>query len=134
MMTQLLFTRKYTLKMCHSKLTKSCVNEKGIGLITAIFVIVIVAMFGSLIARYLTISSVSSAEEYHWAQALYSAQSAAQVAIVFQDGGGSGGRNISNIGGFRVSIISLPNGVRGTARKQSNQSEIHRAVEVHFSL
>ncbi len=109
-------------------------NQRGIGLITAIFVIVIVGMFGSLIARYATISSVSSAEDYHWAQALYSAQSAAQVAILFDDGGGSGSENLSTVAGFTTSVADIVSGVRASAEKSVNGTTIHREIEVRISL
>ena len=65
-------------------------NAKGFGLIAAIFVIVVVAMFGMLIVRYTTTGAVSSVHDYLWAQALYSAESATQLRILDYDGGGTG--------------------------------------------
>ena len=65
-------------------------NAKGFGLLAAIFVIVMVAMFGMLIVRYTITGSVSSVDDYLWAQALYSAESAAQLTILDHDGGGTG--------------------------------------------
>ena len=65
-------------------------NAKGFGLLAAIFVIVVVAMFGMLIVRYTITGSVSSVDDYLWAQALYSAESAAQLTILDHDGGGTG--------------------------------------------
>jgi len=63
-------------------------NKRGMGLIMAIFIIVVVAMFGLLIARYTTISSVASAEDYIWAQALYSAESTMRLNLLRNDRGG----------------------------------------------
>ena len=108
-------------------------NERGIGLITAIFVIVVVGMFGTLIARYVTISAVTSAEDYQWAQALYSAQSAAQVAILYNDGGGTGGRSITSVAGFTVEITPIVSGVRTSANRIVNNTRIHREIELHVS-
>lgn len=63
-------------------------NRRGIGLITAVFAIVILALFGLLIARYTVTTQVSSAEDYIWAQALYSAESVVRLNILGDDGGG----------------------------------------------
>lgn len=109
-------------------------NERGIGLITAVFVIVVVGMFGALIARYAVIGSVSSAEDYHWAQALYSAQSAAQVAILYNDGGGAGSKNLTTVAGFTVSVANIFGGVRAGAAKTVGGTAIQRTVEVRTSL
>lgn len=122
------------LKMYRKSLSQPVRNERGIGLITAVFVIVIVAMFGTLIARYTTISAVSSAESYHWAQALYSAQSAAQIAVLYDDGGGTGGENLAVVSGFTVSTTNIVSGVRADAQKSVNNTMIHREVEVRVSL
>ncbi|MCK5322697.1 MAG: hypothetical protein KAJ45_01080 [Desulfobulbaceae bacterium] len=65
-------------------------NEKGFGLLAAIFVIVVVAMFGMLIVRYTISGATSSVDDYLWAQALYSAESAAQLRILDYDNGGTG--------------------------------------------
>ncbi len=67
-------------------------NRRGIGLITAVFAIVILALFGLLIARYTVTTQMSSAEDYLWAQALYSAESVMRLNILSRDnGGGLGG-------------------------------------------
>ena len=66
-------------------------NRRGIALITAIFVIVILALFGLLIARYTVTTQTSSAEDYLWAQALYSAESTMRLNILRNDGGGKAG-------------------------------------------
>jgi len=64
-------------------------NRHGIGLITAVFAIVILALFGLLIARYTVTTQMSSAEDYIWAQALYSAESTMRLNILRNDGGGT---------------------------------------------
>jgi len=109
-------------------------NERGIGLITAIFVIVIVGMFGTLIARYATLSSVSSAESYLWAQALYSAQSAAQITVLYDDGGGTGSESLSTVSGFTTNTLPIVSGVRAEAERSVNGTMIHREIEVRVSL
>lgn len=111
-----------------------CADDRGIGLITAVFVIVVVAMFGTLIARYATLSSVASAEDYHWAQSLFSAQSAAQVGILYRDGGGIGTFSLSTVSGFTTTVADIPGGVRSSASKTLNNSNIERVVEIRFSL
>ena len=63
-------------------------NRRGIALITAVFAIVILALFGLLIARYTVTTQMSSAEDYLWAQSLYSAESAMRLNILGDDGGG----------------------------------------------
>ncbi len=73
-----------------ASLLKIIGNQKGFGLIVAIFIIVVLGMFGTLIAKFTTIGTTEAAEEYLWAQALYSAESAAQLRILAHDGGGNG--------------------------------------------
>lgn len=65
-------------------------NQRGFGLVAAVFLIVVVSMFGVLIARYVATTSISSAEDYISAQSLYSARSAAALRILYYDGGGGG--------------------------------------------
>jgi hypothetical protein len=120
--------------MFRKKVLVPIVNECGVGLITAVFVIVVIGMFGSLIARYAAISSVSSAEDYLWAQALYSAQSAAQVAILYDDGGGTGSESLTSVAGFTTSVTNIVSGVRASAQRQINGNAVHRQVEVRVSL
>ena len=74
--------------MCPESLAAPLANRRGIALITAIFVIVILALFGLLIARYTVTTQTSSAEDYLWAQSLYSAESAMRLNILGNDGGG----------------------------------------------
>ena len=63
-------------------------NRRGFALITAVFAIVILALFGLLIARYTVTTQLSSAEDYLWAQSLYSAESVMRLNILGDDGGG----------------------------------------------
>jgi len=63
-------------------------NRRGIALITAVFAIVILALFGLLIALYTVTTQMSSAEDYIWAQTLYSAESTMRLNILRNDGGG----------------------------------------------
>jgi len=64
-------------------------NDHGFGLIMAIFVIVIMAMFGLLTVRYVSTTSETSAEDYLWAEGLYAAESAVQLKILCRDDGGT---------------------------------------------
>lgn len=70
-------------------------NRRGIALITAVFAIVILALFGLLIARYTVTTQLSSAEDYLWAQALYSAESTMRLNILADDGGGGIGAPVT---------------------------------------
>jgi hypothetical protein len=65
-------------------------GQGGFGLIAAMFVVVFLALFGVLAARFLATTSLSSSEDYLWTQALYSAESTAHRVILFNDGGGGG--------------------------------------------
>lgn len=76
--------------MCHSNAKSPLQNQRGFGLIAAIFVVVILAMFGVLTARYIFTTSISSAEDYLWVQALYAAEATAKRRILHLDGGGTG--------------------------------------------
>ena len=113
-------------------------NDKGFGLITAIFVIVILAMFGVLIARYMATDNVASAQDYLWTQAIYSAESAARLRILNHDGGGNWvaftfptisnfttHAPIDNFGGVNnPSIISV----------RATRANITREIEIKFIL
>lgn len=133
-MNRQLFTKKYMLKMCLNT-TGILRNQEGVGLITAIFVIVVVGMFGVLIARFAMISSMSSTEDYFWAQALYSAQSSAQIAILYGDGGGIGASSLTQVAGFDVNSISISSGfgVRAEASKSINNRPVQRTIEVYIT-
>ncbi|MCG2740791.1 MAG: hypothetical protein L6300_11225 [Syntrophaceae bacterium] len=73
--------------MCPEYLTPLA-NRRGFALITAMFVIVILSLFGLLIARYTVTTQTSSAEDYLWAQSLYSAESVMRLNILGDDDGG----------------------------------------------
>jgi len=78
-------------------------NRRGIALITAVFAIVILALFGLLIARYTVTTQMSSAEDYIWAQSLYSAESVMRLNILSRDNGGNLGGGLvkpTNVQGF----------------------------------
>lgn len=65
-------------------------GQDGFGLIAALFVVVFLALFGVLAARYVATSSLASSEDYLWTQVLYAAEATAHRAILFHDGGGGG--------------------------------------------
>ena len=81
-------------------------NKRGIGLVTAIFAIVILSLFGLLVARYTVTTQTSSAEDYLWAQALYSAESTMRLNILRNDGGGG----LAGVATIRVQAIH-PTGI-----------------------
>ncbi len=122
------------LKMYRDIFQNRLRNQQGIGLITAIFVIVVVGMFGVLISRYAMISSVASVEDYLWAQSLYSAQSAAQSSILLDDGGGGASGVVpSTIAEFTVATNPVSSGVQSSAEIAINGKPIKRTVIIHVS-
>ncbi|MEW6593270.1 MAG: hypothetical protein AB1413_00190 [Thermodesulfobacteriota bacterium] len=64
-------------------------NRRGIGLVTAIFALVVLSLFGLLIARYTVTTQIASGEDYLWAQSLYSAESVMRLNILRNDQGGT---------------------------------------------
>lgn len=74
--------------MCPESRSRSRFTERGFALVAALFAIVIMAVFGLLIARYTTTTQAASAEDYLWAQALHSAESVVRLNILYRDGGG----------------------------------------------
>lgn len=117
------------------KLCQPIQNSQGIGLITAIFIITVVGMFGLLLSRYVTTHSVSSAEDYLWGQALYSAESALHLRLLQEDNSGLVVTNPS-IQGFTIvqtpSATPLPS--TGTLRVLASQGAVAREVEVNYTL
>ncbi|PLX49039.1 MAG: hypothetical protein C0613_09175 [Desulfobulbaceae bacterium] len=115
-------------------------NQDGIGLIAALFIIVVVAMFGVLIGRYTMISSQASAEDYLWAQALYAAESVTQLRILEDDGGGnwpagwSATPTINNITTTLVGPSPLdPAGDILKIRATATRATVSRIIEVRYS-
>lgn len=122
--------------MFHKPLT----DQQGIGLIAALFIIVVVAMFGVLIARYTMISSQASAEDYLWAQALYAAESATRLRILEDDGGGNWptGWSTPTIHSFSITISGPsdvdPAGKIQAVTSQAQRANITRTIEVKYAL
>ncbi|MBU0675381.1 MAG: hypothetical protein KJ950_12115 [Proteobacteria bacterium] len=83
-------------------------NQQGFGLIAALFMIVILAMFGSLAARYLATTTITSTDDYLWAKSLYAAESAANRRILYHDGGGTGGF-VTPVVNNMTTVISIDN-------------------------
>ncbi len=114
-------------------------NQRGVGLITAVFLIVVVGMFGVLIARYATISSVASAEDYIWTQALYSAESTLRLNILRRDGGGGLSASVEpKVGGVATEILVdtfTASNQPATIRVQAiHGTKVSRTVEAKFIL
>ncbi len=114
-------------------------NQKGFGLIVAIFVIVILGMFGTLIAKFTTMGSTEAAEEYLWAQALYSAESAAQLRILTHDGGNGwdGSANSLVIEQFKMTAPKDTFTNRNTSATlviQAARINVSRRIEEKFLL
>jgi len=86
--------------MCHKHPSlKNLPDQRGFGLVAALFAVVILALFGVLAARYIFTTSISSAEDYLWAQTLYSAESTAHRRILYHDNGAS------TTGGFVAPVV-----------------------------
>ncbi|MBV5341335.1 MAG: hypothetical protein J0665_17575 [Deltaproteobacteria bacterium] len=117
-------------------------NQRGMGLIMAVFIIVVVAMFGVLIARYSTISSVTSAEDILWAQALYSAESTIRLNILHHDGGGNLSGSVEPmVGGLSTDILAdtyadstQPATIKVLATRVVNESAVSRTLEAKYVL
>lgn len=112
-------------------------NQKGIGLIAAIFVIVTLSLFGVLVARYSQTTSVASAEDYLWVQTYYSAESALRVRILEDDGGGNwaGWTGYPEIAGAtitEVSFSSQPPGQPSLIRAKAAIGNVARELEVKY--
>ncbi len=140
-MKQLTFikrSRSETFYKCVSELLN---NQKGIGLITAIFTIVILAFFALLVVRYTTTSQISSAEDYIWAQGLYSVEAAAKLQILHTDNGGNwaGGFVFPAVSGIPTQTVGTnpPENLGGGSRirvQTNHPTNITRTIEVKFVL
>ena len=113
-------------------------NQKGFGLMAAIFVIVVLAAFGLLIARYAATGAISSAEDYVWAQSLYAADSAARLRMLDQDGGGNWGAgafNFPRVGSCTTAANAdtLTAG-NGTIEVRASAGEVSRTIIVNYRL
>lgn len=119
-------------------------NRRGIGLITAVFAIVILALFGLLIARYTVTTQMSSAEDYIWAESLYSAESVMRLNILRNDGGGKAGGvtplpallhpTVAQILTTIVSDTFTTANAPATIRVQAQQGTVSRMVEAKYLL
>lgn len=116
-------------------------NNRGIGLVAAIFVITTMALFGLLIARYVSTGSTTSLDDYQWAQSLYSAESSAKLRILFHDGGGNwlGIWNDPSIGPFN-SVRNTDNfsavGVPATLSTKATHPSLNisRSITIKYIL
>ena len=127
---------------------KKNTEQSGFGLVTAIFVIVILALFGILAVRYAALTSISASEDYLAAQALYAAESAARLKIMcFDKGGGPPFYGAGNtcksynptIGMFTISGTYSTAGTYSTSGTYRRivvtadwQQEISREIEVNY--
>ena len=114
-------------------------NRRGIGLITAVFAIVILALFGLLIARYTVTTQTSSTEDYIWAQALYSAESVTRLNILRHDNGGGAGCAVNpTVGQLPTIIVSdtfTAANLPATIGVQAiHSTKVSRTVEVKYLL
>jgi hypothetical protein len=121
--------------MCPERLQ----SQRGFGLLAAIFVIVVLAAFGLLIARYTATGALSSAEDYVWAQSLYAADSAARLHLLHADGGGDwpGGLEYPRVG--RCTTTEVDAGFNDTTRTgmvevRAGAGEVTRTIIVTYRL
>jgi hypothetical protein len=119
------------------EIQKTYSNQKGIGLIAAIFVIVILALFGLLIARYTMTTAISSAEDYLWAKTYYAVESGIRLRMLEDDGGGNwaGWTGYPLVDGTAITEISAslqPIGQPSSIRAQGSQNDIVRELTVKF--
>lgn len=109
------------------------------GLITAVFIVVVVGMFGVLIARYTTISSVASAEDYLWAQALCSAEATMRLNILRHDGGGNLAAAVTpTVGGIATTLLAdtftTPDKPATIQVRATHGIQVSRTVEAKYLL
>lgn len=129
--------------MSPKKYFKYCIkSQNGFGLIAAIFIVVILAVFGLLVARFTGTGSLQSAEDYLWAQALYSARSAANLRMLNDDNGGPwSGPNLT-IGGFTTNELTYitPTApdthyiLQVSSSRPSANGNVERILEVKYVL
>lgn len=125
--------------MCHKKSIVHLGNNRGFGLVAALFAVVILALFGVLIARNVATTTVASAEDYLWAQALYSAESTAHLMILYHDvGGGFVGAPNPVIQDVTSTVTDGWGGVGNpstlSVRGEIVGTDISRTVEVKYIL
>ncbi|MBU0728105.1 MAG: hypothetical protein KKE17_13745 [Proteobacteria bacterium] len=133
-----------SLKNCTDILFR---NNRGMGLIAVIFVVVVVSLFGLVITRHVSTDSISSGEDYVWAQGLYSAESAAQLKILCYDGGGiwagaCGGFTFPIVNGYTTTTgvppIDSPGGVNNPSiinvRANYPNLGLSREIEIKYIL
>lgn len=116
---------------------KTYSNQKGIGLIAALFVIVILALFGLLITRYTMTTSVSSAEDYLWAKTYYAVESGIRLRMLEDDGGGNwaGWTGYPLVDATTITEVSSslqPIGQPSSIRAQGNKNDIVRELTVKY--
>ena len=111
-------------------------DNRGIGLITAIFIIVVVASFGLLLSRFVITHSTASAEDYLWAQALYSADSIIKLRLLQEDNASLAVTD-SSIMGYTTTqtpdpLTALSN--PGVLEVVAEQGLVSRTVQVNYTL
>jgi len=116
---------------------KTYSNQNGIGLIAALFVIVILALFGLLIARYTMTAAISSSEDYLWTKTYYGVESGIRLRMLEDDGGGNwaGWTGYPLVDGTTITEISSslqPIGQPSSIRAQGIQNDIVRELTVKY--
>jgi len=116
-------------------------NRHGIALISAMFAIVILALFGLLITRYTVTTQTSSAEDFIWAQTLYSAESVTRLNILRNDGGGNFiGVPTPQVGQIPTQVMTPPTTFNGIGNpsiirvRATHGTGVSREVEAKYIL
>jgi len=120
-------------------------GQEGFGLMIALFVVVLLGVFGLLVARFTTTTNVASVEDHLWNQAVFAAETAAQRVILFQDGGGGGGYpGDPVVAGFATTVTppfpalpapGNPVSIRVTATAPAGTTEpVARTIELKYLL
>lgn len=116
--------------------------DHGFALVIALFLIVILSVFGLVAARHTIATQAASAEDYLLAQALHSAESGLRLNVLYRDGGGGLVAVPSpQVGNFSTSVetdsataVSEIGTIRIIRVRADHPAGVSRAVEIKYLL